>query len=69
MYLEKQGEGINHLGFRVDSIGEEEARLINNGFLLVFNGKFKPDGGFAYFEREENDSYYVEVVQWPSNLF
>ena len=66
-YLINKGEGINHLGFEVDSIDREVARLISKGFQPVFTLKLKPNGGLAYFESEIGDSYYLEVVQWPSD--
>jgi catechol 2,3-dioxygenase-like lactoylglutathione lyase family enzyme len=63
--LRNRGEGINHIGFVVDAIDQEVARLISKGFRLVYTGKFNPSGGMAYFESEIGDSYYLEVVQWP----
>ena len=64
-FLRTRGEGINHIGFEVDDIERETERMISSGFKLVYQGKFKPSGGMAYFESEIGESYYVEVVQWP----
>lgn len=64
--LRNRGEGINHISFEVDAIEQEVARLISKGFRLVYSAKFKPRGGMAYFESEIGDSYYLEVIQWPS---
>ena len=66
-FLDTRGEGIHHIGFEVDSIDREVPGLISKGFRLVYAGKFKPSGGFAYFESGIRDSYCLEVVQWPSD--
>ena len=61
--LRNRGEGINHIGFEVEAIESEVARLISKGFQLVYSAKFKPIGGMAYFESEIGDSYYLEGGQ------
>lgn len=63
--LRNRGEGINHLGFRVDAIDQQVARMISKGLRLVYSAKFKPSGGMAYFESEIGGSYYLEIIQWP----
>jgi hypothetical protein len=63
--LRNRGEGINHIGFEVDDVDSEVARLVGTGLRLVYSAKFKPIGGMAYFESEIGDGYYLEVVQWP----
>lgn len=63
--LRKRGEGINHLGFKVDAIDQEVDRMISKGFRLAYSAKFKPSGGMAYFESEIGSCYYLEIVQWP----
>ena len=66
-FLMNKGEGIHHLCFEVDSVDREVPSLISKGFRLAYIGKFKPSGGFAYFESGIRDSYYLEVIQWPSD--
>ncbi len=53
-FLKKNGEGINHLGVHVDDIDEEETKLVNKGFKIIYRSRYKrPDGslhGAAYIE-------------------
>jgi catechol 2,3-dioxygenase-like lactoylglutathione lyase family enzyme len=65
--LRNRGEGINHIAFEVDAIDRQIARLTGQGFRLVYAGKFKPSGGMAFFEGEIDDSYYLEIIQWPAD--
>lgn len=34
-FIEKKGEGIHHIAFKVDNIDEEIKRLVNEGFILI----------------------------------
>ena len=63
-FLEKCGEGINHLGFIVDNLDKEVTKLIKKGFKVISSGKFKGGGGFAYFNTDKIGGVIMELVQW-----
>jgi 4-hydroxyphenylpyruvate dioxygenase-like putative hemolysin len=64
-FLEKCGEGINHLGFFVDDLDKEVAKLIAKGFEVISSGKFVGGGGFAYFNTDKVGGVMSELIQWP----
>jgi len=64
-FLESKGEGINHLGFFVDDIDKEVAKLVEKGFKVISNGKFVGGGGFAYFDTDKVGGVQFELIQWP----
>lgn len=64
-FLDKHGEGINHLGFFVDDIEKESAKLVKKGFKDVSSGKFVGGGGFAYFDTGKVGGIMFELIQWP----
>ncbi len=64
-FLEKKGEGINHVGFFVKDLETEVARLTEKGFKAISTGKFTGSGGFAYFDTNHVGGVFFELVQWP----
>lgn len=65
-FLESRGEGISHLGFYVNDIDKEMAKLIEKGFKVINSGKFLEGGGFAYFDTDEVGGTLFELIQYPS---
>ena len=64
-FLETRGEGISHLGFFVNDINKETARLIEKGFKVVHSWRFVDGGGGAYFDTDRVGGIQIEIVQWP----
>ncbi len=68
-FLKTRGEGINHLGFYVDDIDKEEAKLVKKGLKIVYRGRIKrPDGslgGAAYFDTGAVGGVLFEPIQRP----
>ena len=64
-FLEKRGEGINHVGFFVKDLEREVARLTEKGFKAISTGRFTDGGGFAYFDTNQVGGVFFELVQWP----
>ena len=64
-FLEKHGEGINHLAFFVDDIDKEVAKLEEKGFESISSGKFAEGGGFAYLDTDKVGGIMFELIQWP----
>ena len=65
-FLETKGEGINHLGFFVDDIDKEEAKLVEKGFKVLYSSRFQSGGGATYFDTGKVGGVILELIQWPS---
>ena len=62
-FLEKHGEGINHIAFQVDDLEKETAKLVERGFKVVSSAKFVGGGGFAYFDTDKVGGVQIELNQ------
>lgn len=65
-FLEIRGEGINHLGFCVDDLEKEMAKLVKKGFKVISSGKHPGGGAFAYFDTDKVGGVIFELYQKPS---
>jgi methylmalonyl-CoA/ethylmalonyl-CoA epimerase len=61
-FLEKKGEGIQHLGFIVDSLEEDVKHLTDRGSDILLTSKFKGSGGVTYLDLDVA-GLIVELVQ------
>jgi methylmalonyl-CoA/ethylmalonyl-CoA epimerase len=61
--LERRGEGVEHLGFFVDNLEEEVARLVHKGWKVVAGAKGPNGGGYTFLQSEKSHSLLVELVQ------
>jgi catechol 2,3-dioxygenase-like lactoylglutathione lyase family enzyme len=61
-WLARRGEGLHHLGVRVDSLPEAIAEMEAAGYPLLLDG-YWDGGGFAYFDTEVALGYLVEALQ------
>ena len=64
-FLRERGEGINHLGFFVDDIDKEVAKLVEKGTEIIQSGKFERGGGFAFFDTGKLGHFLIELIQYP----
>lgn len=64
-FLESRGEGVNHLGFFVDDIDKEVAKLEKKGHKVVFRTRFQGGGGTAHFDTDRIGGITLELIQWP----
>jgi methylmalonyl-CoA/ethylmalonyl-CoA epimerase len=64
-FLDKQGEGINHLGFYVEDLAAETAKLVGKGFRVVSSGRTTSGGAFAYFGTDRVGGILFELMQRP----
>jgi len=53
-FLERKGEGIQHLGFVVDDVDKDEAKLRERGFKVLSSGRRADGSGFTYFDTEDD---------------
>lgn len=65
-FLEKRGEGINHLGFLVDDLEKEVERLAAKGFTVISSVRYAGGGGVAYLDTDRIGGVLFELIQWPS---
>jgi methylmalonyl-CoA/ethylmalonyl-CoA epimerase len=61
-FLDKKGEGIQHLGFFVDNLAESVKDLTAEGSTVVLTSEFKGGGGVAYLDLDAA-GLIVELVQ------
>jgi methylmalonyl-CoA/ethylmalonyl-CoA epimerase len=61
-FLDKKGEGIQHLGFMVDNLEEDVKRLTAEGSDILLTSQFAGGGGVAYLDLNAAD-LIVELVQ------
>ena len=64
-FLETRGEGINHLGFLVEDIDKEMAKLEEKGVKVLYSSKFQNGGGAAYFDTGKIGGVLLELIQRP----
>ena len=61
-FLEEHGEGIHHLGFHVDDVDGEAARLVAEGAKVLFANP----GRFAYMDSGGPGGVIFELIQRSS---
>jgi len=65
--IEKQGEGLHHLGFVVSEFDKGVETLRKYGFQRLQHGTLKTKGKaitrFAYFDSIEHCGYIIELIQ------
>lgn len=64
-YVTNHGEGINHMGFYVDNVFDEIAKLKKKGFKAIYEAKFEGGGGAAYFDTRKVGGVIIELLEWP----
>jgi len=65
-WLARRGEGLHHLGYRVDSVDATIERMQKAGYACIQHGYgFNPDGSgaFAYFDTEAELGHLVEALE------
>lgn len=62
--LDRRGEGIIDLVFIVDDLEKEAAKLVEKGVPIIFSGKPRKGGAFAYFDtRQDGGDALIKLVQ------
>lgn len=62
-FLETHGEGINHLGFLVNDLEAETAKLFERGFRVLSSGRTTSGDAFAYFDTDKVGGIVFELMQ------
>ena len=64
-FLETKGEGISHIGFSVDDVDKERAKLEEKGFTVIYSSRFQNGGGAAHFDTDKVGGVIFELIQMP----
>ena len=64
-FLEKKGEGIQHIGFFVDDLDQETAKMAEKGFSITQSGE-SPNVKWAYFDTDAVGGVAIELMQKKS---
>lgn len=64
-FLEKRGEGIHHVGFFVDDLDRETAKMAEKGFKITQSGE-TPEVRWAYFDTDVVGGVVIELMQMAS---
>jgi methylmalonyl-CoA epimerase len=65
-FLETRGEGVNHLGFYVDDLDKEIAKLEKKGVKVLSRSRYKGGGSAVYLDTTKIGGVILELIQWPS---
>lgn len=68
-FVEDSGEGLHHIGYIVDDLEAETARLVEKGIPVITRVYTDPAGaGFAYFDlRKNGGNVLIELIQRRKN--
>ena len=64
-FLEEKGEGIQHIGFFVDDLDQETAKMAEKGFTITQSGE-TPTVKWAYFDTDKVGGASIELMQKTS---
>jgi methylmalonyl-CoA/ethylmalonyl-CoA epimerase len=64
-FLEKHGEGVNHLAFLVRDLDGEVAKLVQKGFRVISSGRTARNA-FAYMDTDKIGGVIFELIQQSS---
>ena len=53
-FLERKGEGVQHIGFVVNDVEKEETELKQKGFKVLNSGRRADGSGFTYFDTQDD---------------
>jgi methylmalonyl-CoA/ethylmalonyl-CoA epimerase len=62
-FLREKGEGLNHLGFRVDNIEEAKKRAEACGFKIIQSFTRQDNTGFAYIDSDKIGGVLFEISE------
>ncbi|NQT04419.1 MAG: VOC family protein [Dehalococcoidia bacterium] len=64
-FLERRGEGINHMSFLVDDIEEAISIMAEAGFEAIVYQKNVGGGGMAFFDTDKIGGVIIELQELP----
>jgi len=63
MFLNSQGEGIQHIGFDVDDLEKESAKLVKKGIKVIESGKVVGGPTFYHFAATKIGNLDLQLMQ------
>lgn len=70
-FLEKHGEGMQHVGIVVENLEKAIAEMKQQGYEVIMSARglgTKGDGGSAYFNTGESLGTLVEFIEMPEEM-
>ena len=67
-FLERRGEGINHISFIVDDIEEAISIMAESGFQAIVYQKNVGGGGMAFFDTDKVGGFIIELQELPPGV-
>lgn len=70
-FLEKHGEGMQHVGIVVDNLDEATEKMKHQGYRVIMSARglgTKGDGGSAYFNTDQDLGTLVEFIEMPKEM-
>ena len=67
-FLERRGEGINHMSFLVDDIEEAISIMAEAGFEAIVYQKNVGGGGMAFFDTDKIGGVIIELQELPPGV-
>jgi methylmalonyl-CoA/ethylmalonyl-CoA epimerase len=62
-YLDKKGEGVQHLGFNVDNLDKSSEALEKEGYPVLHQGRYDGDNGtYVYHETLDDLGVVIELL-------
>ncbi len=62
-FLDTHGEGVHHLGFYVDDVEKETAKLEKKGFKVIYRARFRDGGAATFIDTSRVGSFFMELIQ------
>jgi methylmalonyl-CoA/ethylmalonyl-CoA epimerase len=62
-FLEKQGEGVFHIGFEVADIDTVDKQLTENGLNILASGRRDDGSGFSYYDTRQHAGVTLLIRQ------
>jgi methylmalonyl-CoA/ethylmalonyl-CoA epimerase len=62
-FLEKNGEGVFHIGFEVADINTVEKQLTDNGMKILASGRRDDGSGFSYYDTRQHAGVTLLIRQ------
>lgn len=67
-FLERKGEGVQHIGFVVDDVEKEETELKQKGFKVLNSGRRADGSGFTYFDTQDDAGVTLLIRKTSSQM-
>lgn len=66
-FIERRGEGINHIAFIIDDLEEEIAKFVGQGFKVILTRKRIGGVSAAYIDFSEVGGVVIEFIEMPKD--